>query len=61
LTPAHHLAAQKKDLADLSEQIRKVKDSQSALAKIQQDYNQSPRLAYLNMRSGPGRYHCQKH
>ncbi|MET3701552.1 phage tail tape measure protein [Citrobacter sp. UYEF32] len=42
------LAAQKKDLADLDEQIRKVKDSQSALAKIQQDYNQSPRLTYLN-------------
>lgn len=42
------LAAQKKDLADLDEQIRKVKDSQSALAKIQQDYNKSPRLTYLN-------------
>jgi hypothetical protein len=48
LTPAHHWPRRKKDLADLDEQIRKVKDSQSALAKIQQDYNKSPRLTYLN-------------
>ncbi|MEJ8326027.1 phage tail tape measure protein [Kosakonia sacchari] len=42
------LEAQKKDLADLDEQIRKVKDSQSALASIQESYNKSPRMTYLN-------------
>ncbi|WOZ75665.1 phage tail tape measure protein [Kosakonia sacchari] len=42
------LVAQKKDLADLDEQIRKVKDSQSALAQIQESYNKSPRLTHLN-------------
>ncbi|SEK37573.1 phage tail tape measure protein, lambda family [Kosakonia sacchari] len=42
------LAAQKKDLADLDEQIRKVKDSQSALTTIQESYNKSPRMTYLN-------------
>lgn len=42
------LEAQKKDLADLDEQIRKVKDSQSALATIQESYNKSPRMTYLN-------------
>ncbi len=42
------LVAQKKDLADLDEQIRKVKDSQAALAQIQESYNKSPRLTRLN-------------
>ncbi|NUL39378.1 phage tail tape measure protein [Kosakonia sacchari] len=42
------LAAQKKDLADLDEQIRKVKDSQAALAQIQESYIKSPRLTRLN-------------
>ncbi|MDF7760803.1 phage tail tape measure protein [Kosakonia cowanii] len=42
------LAAQKKDLADLDEQIRKVKDSQKNLANIQASYDKSPRLTYLN-------------
>lgn len=42
------LVAQKKDLADVDNQIAKVKDSLSALNKIQQDYNKSPRLTYLN-------------
>lgn len=42
------LAAQKKDLADLDEQIRKVKDSQTALAQIQESYNKSPRMTRLN-------------
>ncbi|WP_373962485.1 phage tail tape measure protein [Kosakonia sacchari] len=42
------LVAQKKDLADLDEQIRKVKDSQAALAQIQESYNKSPRLTHLN-------------
>lgn len=42
------LVAQKKDLAELDEQIRKVKDSQAALAQIQESYNKSPRLTHLN-------------
>lgn len=42
------LVAQKKDLADVDNQIAKVKDSLSALNQIQQDYNKSPRLTYLN-------------
>jgi len=42
------LVAQKKDLADVDNQIAKVKDSLSALKQIQQDYNKSPRLTYLN-------------
>ncbi|WP_313508349.1 phage tail tape measure protein [Kosakonia sacchari] len=42
------LAEQKKDLADLDEQIRKVKDSQTALAQIQESYNKSPRMTRLN-------------
>ncbi|TCB98150.1 phage tail tape measure protein [Kosakonia quasisacchari] len=42
------LQAQKKDLADLDEQIRKVKDSQTALAQIQESYNKSPRMTRLN-------------
>ncbi|AGN83563.1 phage tail tape measure protein [Enterobacter sp. R4-368] len=42
------LQAQKKDLADLDEQIRKVKDSQTALAQIQESYNKSPWMTRLN-------------
>lgn len=42
------LSAQKKDLADIDAQIAKVRDSLSALGQIQQDYNKSPRLTYLN-------------
>lgn len=42
------LAAQKNDLADLDAQIAKVKNSQAGLAKIQEDYNKSPRMTYLN-------------
>lgn len=42
------LLAQKKDLADLDEQIRKVKDSQTALAQIQESYNKSPWMTRLN-------------
>lgn len=42
------LAAQKKDLADIDTQIAKVKDSLTALNQIQQDYNKSPRMTYLN-------------
>jgi len=42
------LAAQKNDLADLDAQIAKVKNSQAGLAKIQGDYNKSPRMTYLN-------------
>lgn len=42
------LQAQKQDLADLDSQIEKVKDSQAGLALIQEKYNKSPRLTYLN-------------
>ena len=42
------LQAQKQDLADLDSQIAKVKESQAGLALIQEKYNKSPRLTYLN-------------
>jgi len=42
------LQAQKQDLADLDTQIAKVKESQAGLALIQEKYNKSPRLTYLN-------------
>ncbi|WP_312627833.1 phage tail tape measure protein [Scandinavium sp.] len=42
------LQAQKQDLADLDSQIAKVKDSQAGLAMIQEKYNKSPKLTYLN-------------
>lgn len=42
------LQAQKQDLADLDSQIAKVKQSQAGLALIQENYNKSPRLTYLN-------------
>ncbi|MDT7305616.1 phage tail tape measure protein [Citrobacter freundii] len=42
------LQAQKQDLAELDSQIAKVKESQAGLALIQEKYNKSPRLTYLN-------------
>lgn len=42
------LEAQKQDLADLDSQIAKAKDSLTGLANIQQQYNKSPRMTYLN-------------
>lgn len=42
------LQSQKQDLADLDSQIAKVKESQAGLALIQEKYNKSPRLTYLN-------------
>lgn len=40
--------AQKKDLADLNEKIAEVKSNLAGLDKIQQDYNKSPFMTYLN-------------
>ncbi|WP_337037857.1 MULTISPECIES: phage tail tape measure protein [Pseudescherichia] len=40
--------AQKKDIADLDTQIAKVKDSLAGLAQIQQNYNESPTMTWIN-------------
>lgn len=42
------LAAQEKDLANIDNQIAKVRDSMKALNQIQNDYDKSPRMTYLN-------------